>query len=138
MSLEKRSDKEALEINAKLIEINKMELPTSYTTNAKLLSLAAALVILKHEHRRIRRAGEEFWHELYDGKLVRTNGARGVRGISVEDAITEDWECENIYRSLSADEIRDAMLCAIRNARQGASHSPMELLHIALRELGLL
>lgn len=108
--------------------------------NSKNLSFAQAVSLHKHEHRRFRRAGEDVWCEIHDEKLVRS-GHQGnqsySRGLRIEDALASDWEMEAVFRQLSGDDIRAAMLVAIRESGS-RTMSPMEYLNLALKELDLI
>lgn len=130
----RRSEKEISKITDLINKVKPKEPPMHFTIKSKGLTLEEALNIHRHEKRRLRRKGEEPWCLVLDDKIIR-DGA-GIRGIRLEDAIAKDWEVESLYRNLSADEIQDAMLTAIRGAER-RTLSPMELLNIALTELGL-
>lgn len=103
----------------------------------KNLNFKQAIEIVKHEKRRIRRGKESFWCEMHDGKLIRASGSGGgTRGLTVEDVFAEDWEAESVYRQLSGDDIRAAMLDACKK-NSGRVLSPMHLLNEAIEDLGL-
>jgi len=104
---------------------------------SKNLSFQEAVSAWKTDKRRFRRKDDEYWHEMHEGKLTRGEGGNGIRGLTVDDALAQDWELEQIYRQCSAEEIIEAMLISVR---QTANHrlGPMEHLNNALIELGLL